>query len=272
MYVQPRFEINGTCFLDLENSVLAIQAGPGYLAYAVCDALGAKLGTLKWYAAGPDQIAEILKDIPEMRDPRQKKIIAFDFPAYTLLPAELNLGDNSALLHLAGADPQDHILNEYIGADIALNYSVPFVLLNQCIHNIPGASYWHLQKIRIAEAMGDRTGAVMDVNIIDNTFSVVAVKDGSLLLAQHYSYQAPEDMLFYLLKIAEVYGLAQTEVQLNISGLIDADAQLYKMLYAYFFHIRLMKAGWAEEPAPAYPAHYFTTLKQVAICELSPAI
>ncbi|SDD88002.1 DUF3822 family protein [Niabella drilacis] len=270
--MQPRFEINGTYFLDPENSVLAIQAGPGYLAYAVCDALGSKLGMLKWYTAATDDLAGILKDIPGVQDPLQKKIIAFDFPAYTLLPAELNQGDNSALLHLAGADPQDHILNEYVGTDIALNYSVPFTLLNLCIHHIPGASYWHLQKIRIAEVLGDRAGSVMDVNIIDHRFSVVAAKDGGLLLAQHYTYRAPEDVLFYLLKIAEVYGLAQTELQLNISGLIDADAQLYKMLYAYFLNIRLMNAGWAEEPALAYPAHYFTTLKQVALCELSPVI
>ena len=268
--MQARFEINGSYFLDPENSVLAVQAGPGYLAYAICDALGSKLGTLKWYSTGTGHLADVLKNIPEMQDPLQKKIIAFDFPAYTLLPAELNQGDNSALLHLAGADPQDHILNEYVVEDMALNYSVPFTLLNECIHYIPGASYWHLQKIRIMEALADKAGVVMDVNIIDHTFSVVAVKDGTLLLAQHYTYRGPEDVLFYLLKIAEVYAFTQTEVQLNISGLINADAQLYKMLYAYFLNIRLMNAGWAQEPEPAYPAHYFTTLKQIALCELSP--
>ncbi|WP_300599676.1 DUF3822 family protein [Niabella sp.] len=268
--MQARFEINGTYFLDPENSVLAIQTGPGYLAYAVCDTLGSRLGMLKWYSTEKNSLQELLSGIPEIQHPFQKKIIAFDFPAYTLLPAALNLGDNSALLHLAGADPQDHILNEHVGNDIALNYSVPFALLNECIHNIPGASYWHLQKIRITEALQDSKGAIMDVNIIDHAFSVVAVKDGKLLLAQHYTYKAPEDVLFYLLKIAEVHQLAQTEVQVNVSGLIDADAQLYKMLYAYFLNIRLMNAGWLAEAEQTCPPHYFTTLKQIALCELSP--
>ncbi|WP_018629502.1 DUF3822 family protein [Niabella aurantiaca] len=266
--MQARFEIDGTHFVDAENSVLAVQAGPGYLAYAVCDALGSKLGALKWYSTEKSSPDEILPDIPQV----QKKIIAFDFPAYTLLPAALNQGDNSALLHLAGGDPQDHILNEYIGDDIALNYSVPFVLLNKCIQHLPGAAYWHLQKIRVTEALGDKTAAVITVNFIDNAFSVVAVKDGVLLLAQHYTYRAPEDVLFYLLKIAGVHGLPQTEVQLHISGLINADSRLYNMLYAYFLNVRLMDAGWLEAPSPLYPAHYFTTLKQVALCALSPVI
>lgn len=269
--MQARFEINGTYFLDPENSILAVQTGPGYLAYAVCDALGSKLGTLKWFSTEKNSLQELLSGIPEIQSSFQKKIIAFDFPAYTLLPATLNMGDNSALLHLAGGDPQDHILNEYVGNDIALNYSVPFTLLNQCIHHIPGASYWHLQKIRIAEAIDDGREAVMDVNVIDHAFSVVTVKNGKLLLAQHYTYRAPEDVLFYLLKIAEAHQLMQTEVQLNISGLIDADSQLYKMLYAYFLNIRLMNAGWLAETEQNLPPHYFTTLKQIALCELSPA-
>ncbi|MBO9594577.1 MAG: DUF3822 family protein [Niabella sp.] len=268
--MQARFEINGTYFLDPENSVLTVQAGPGYLAYAVCDALGSKLGTLKWFSTEENSLQALLSGIPEIQSPFQKKIIAFDFPAYTLLPAALNMGDNSALLHLAGADPQDHILNEHIGNEIVLNYSVPFTLLNQCIHHIPGAAYWHLQKIRIAEAMVTDQGAVMDVNVIDHTFSVVAVKNGTLLLAQHYTYRAPEDVLFYLLKIAETHQLPQTAVQLNVSGLIDADSQLYKMLYAYFLNIRLMNAGWLADEAQTLPPHYFTTLKQIALCELSP--
>ncbi|MBZ4191220.1 DUF3822 family protein [Niabella beijingensis] len=266
--MQARFEINGTYFVDEANSVLAVQTGPGYFAYAICDALGAKLSTLKWFNTTGSGLRELLAGIPEIGHPFQKKIIAFDFPAYTLLPGELNQGDNSALLHLAGGDPQDHILNEWIGSDIALNYSVPFTLLNQCIQYIPGASYWHLQKIRITEALADKVAAVLEVNIVDNSFSVVAVKDGSLILAQHYTYRAPEDVLFYLLKIAEVYQLAQTEVQLNVSGLVDADSRLYKMLYDYFLNIRLMNAGWTDEAAMDFPAHYFTTLKQVALCEL----
>ncbi|MCF3108415.1 DUF3822 family protein [Niabella sp. CC-SYL272] len=268
--MQARFEINGTYFLDPEYSVLAVQTGPGYLAYAVCDALGSKLGTLKWFSTEKSSLQELLSEIPEIQNPFQKKIIAFDFPAYTLLPAALNRGDNSALLHLAGGDPQDHILSEHVGNDISLNYSVPFTLLNQCIHHIPGASYWHLQKIRIAEAMQDGSGSVMDVNVIDHTFSVVVVSNGALLLAQHYTYRAPEDLLFYLLKIAEMHQLSQTEVQLNISGLVDADSQLYKMLYAYFLNIRLMNAGWMAETEQPCPPHYFTTLKQIALCELSP--
>ncbi|ANH81049.1 hypothetical protein A8C56_08710 [Niabella ginsenosidivorans] len=267
--MQARFEINGEYFIDHENGTLVVQAGPGYFAYAICDGFGSKLGALKWFQVDHNNhISSLLGELPFLQQQFAKKIIAFDFPAYTLLPVFLNEGDNEALLHLAGADPQDHILTEVINNNIALNYSVPYSLLNQCIHNIPGAAYWHLQAVRITELLKDRAASIMEVNIIDDHFSVVASKNGQLLLARHYTYQAPEDLLFYLLKIAEVHQLPQTEVQLNVSGLIDSDSRLYRMLYDYFLNIRLMKAGWADEQQLQYPAHYFTTLKQVAICEL----
>ena len=267
--MQARFEINGEYFIDYENGTLVVQTGPGYFAYAICDDFGSKLGELKWFQVDQQHtISDILEALPLLQKNFAKKMIAFDFPAYTLLPVFLNEGDNEALLHLAGADQQDHILTEVIREKIALNYSVPYTLLNQCIHKIPGAAYWHLQAVRITELLQDQAASVIEVNIIDTHFFVVAAKNGQLLLAQHYTYQAPEDLLFYLLKIAEVHQLSQTEVQLNISGFIDSDSRLYRMLYDYFLNIRLMKAGWSDEQSLQYPAHYFTTLKQMAICGL----
>lgn len=268
--MQARFEIEGEHFVDPENAVLVVQAGPNYLAYAVCDELGSRLGELKWFTIEGDEHSNLLSSMEAFKRNYQRKIITFDFPEYALLPLQLNGGDPSALLHLAGSNAQDHILTEIVNKNISLSYTVPFKLLNQSIHYLPGASYWHLQTIRITEAFNDRTSCFLEVNIVDDRFSVIAMEKGRLLIAQYYTYRVPEDVLFYLLKIAEVHGLPQTEVQLNISGLIDADSKLYKLLYDYFLNIRLMKAGWAGEVSMPLPAHYFTTFKQAAICELYP--
>ncbi|MBO9617993.1 MAG: DUF3822 family protein [Niabella sp.] len=266
--MQARFEIDGGQFIDPENGVLVAQAGPGYFAYAFCDTLGSRLGELKWFDTSHTSLSGITAALPALKDSCQKKLILFDYPVYSLLPVELNDGDNSALLHLAGGNIQDHILTEIVDKQIAVNYSVPFTLLNQCIADLPGASYWHLQSVRITEALQLRNGAAIYINIIDNNCSVVVTRDEQLLLAQYYSFRAPDDLLFYLLKIAEVYDLSQQEVQLYISGLVEADSKLYRLLYDYFLNIHLLNAGWMDEQSLPFPAHYFTTLKQAAICAL----
>ncbi|AHF17247.1 DUF3822 family protein [Niabella soli] len=267
--MQARFEISGENFIDPDNSVLVAQTGPGYFAYAFCDTTGSRLGELKWFDTNNTTLSAITGGLPALKNSCQKKRIIFDYPVYSLLPVELNHGDNSALLHLAGGNIQDHILTEIVGKQIALNYSVPFALLNQCIADLPGASYWHLQSVRITEALHQKDSAAIYVNIVDNNCSVVVTKEGKLLLAQYYTYRAPEDLLFYLLKIAEVHDLSQQEAQLQISGLVEADSKLYRLLYDYFLNIHLQNAGWAtNEQSMPVPAHYFTTLKQAAACAL----
>lgn len=263
--MQARFEINSENFIDPDNGVLVAQTGPGYFAYAFCDPLGSRLGDLKWFDTSNTTLSAITGALPALKNSCKKKLILFDYPVYSLLPLELSDSDNTALLHLAGGNIQDHILTEVIGEQMTLNYSVPFALLNQCIQGLPGASYWHLQTIRISQALKDNDNTAIYVNIIDNNCAVVVTQKNKLLLAQNYSYRAPEDLLFYLLKIAEVYGLSQQDALLYVSGLVAADSKLYRLLYDYFLNIHLLGAGWSDE---TFPEHYFTTLNQAAVCAL----
>jgi hypothetical protein len=47
--------------------------------------------------------------------------------------------------------------------------------------------------------------------------------------------------------------------------MIDQQSALYKELYQYFLHIEFRNASWTI-PADEYPAHFFTSLNELAQC------
>ena len=93
----------------------------------------------------------------------------------------------------------------------------------------------------------------------------MAAANGKLLISQHYNYTGHEDVLYYLLRTCQQYGLSQEMITLKVSGLIDKQSALYKELYQYFIHLELRDPGW-QLPSNDIPAHYFTSLKDLFLC------
>ena len=94
-------------------------------------------------------------------------------------------------------------------------------------------------------------------------------KAGELQLIQTFAYQTPEDAAYYLLLICKQFKIAQTDLVLKISGLIDAQSALYTELLKYFEHVQhegipaeLSTAGILDE----YPSHYFSPLLKMSLC------
>ncbi|HNA96743.1 MAG TPA: DUF3822 domain-containing protein, partial [Chitinophagaceae bacterium] len=61
------------------------------------------------------------------------------------------------------------------------------------------------------------------------------------------------------------FSLSQQTVSVRLSGLIDKQSALYKDLYQYFREITFREAGW-HTVEPEYPAHFFTSLNDLAPC------
>ena len=108
---------------------------------------------------------------------------------------------------------------------------------------------------------------LLRVDILKNSFTVTAFKENNLLLAKTYHYASPADVVFYLLKICEVFNLSQEQTALQVSGLVDADSKMFRELYDYFLNTTLKPATWIDTIS-GYPAHYFTSLNELTICEL----
>ena len=88
-------------------------------------------------------------------------------------------------------------------------------------------------------------------------------------MAQTYYYLKPEDVIFNLLKTCNRFSFSQDDVLLKVSGLIERQSALFKELYQFFLRIEFRNApdwGSISTGEVAYPAHYFTTLNDLAQC------
>lgn len=103
------------------------------------------------------------------------------------------------------------------------------------------------------------------LDIRQKDLHLLATAGGKLLLSQAYDYVGHEDVLFYLLRTCQQYGLSQEAITLKVSGLIDKESALYKELYQYFLHLELREPGW-QLPSSDIPAHYFTSLNDLFLC------
>lgn len=267
--MQQQFLIESGNDFDAGASVLALLVGQDYLTYAVFDAEENKLVSLarcKFEGSTAENLDAFLQEREGLHQGFQKIVTAFDFDVNTLLPVDMNTGDNTALLYLNKADQQDHVINEVIGDwQVANVYSVPYALLNKVLTYFPSSRFWHVQSVYIKNAVCENPFGCLYVDFGNKQFNVTVAKEGKLLLSKSYRYKIPADALFYLLKICESFDLSQETVQLKVSGLVDRSSGIYRVLYEYFLNIDLVAASWEQDDT--YPAHYFTLLNQLSLCE-----
>lgn len=265
--MQEQFVIKSNSSANCQPDALVLLVGNDYFSYAILD--DDHLCELKRFYlqhTGVEQLNTILQANDVLNAPFAKIITAFDYSTSTLLPVDFNTGDNTPLLYLNNAGQQDHFIHEVVTEwELANIYAVPYELLNWVLTHFPSSKFWHAQSIQLKNAAKGMADGCMDLNVRDKNFSVTVTKQDQLLLAQTYHYNAPADVLFYLLKICETFQLQQETVRLNISGLIDKRSVLYRTLYDYFLNIVFKEALWQQ--AGEHPAHYFTLLNQVALCE-----
>ena len=266
--MQEQFVIKSDNTVSISSCTLALLAGNDYFSYAIYsddnNLHELKRFYLQQTTAG--KLSEIINANPVLNEGFGDIVTAFDFDTNTLLPVDLNTGDNTPLLYLNEAGQQDHIIHEVVKEwGLANVYSIPYDLLNSVLTHFPSSKFWHAQSVQMKHAGKNIQEGCINLELRDKRFNVTVSKEDQLLLAKTYSYNAPADVLFYLLKICEIFGLDQETVQLGISGLIDRNSALFKTLYDYFIHISFKEASWQQ--TGEYPAHYFTLLNRLALCE-----
>jgi len=130
-------------------------------------------------------------------------------------------------------------------------------------------NFWHHYSVTLKNKIAHPENGSLTVDFKTDSFSVVAVRNNSLLLAQIFSYNSAEDVLYFLLKICRQYSLLQHEVSVGLSGLIDKQSAVFKELYQYFVNIRfapLENRVQLSEAFSEYPDHYFTSLSRLTAC------
>lgn len=146
-------------------------------------------------------------------------------------------------------------------------YTVPGDIHSLLSGKYPAAKQIHQVTLGLKNINAALHAGCIQVDIRHHDFSLIAAKARKLLLAQSFEYTNPEDVIYYLLKACHEFSLSQNEVLVNLSGLFDKQSVLYKDLYQYFANINIREAEW-QLPRTEYPPHFFTSLNELAKCEL----
>jgi hypothetical protein len=258
------------------QQVLSLRFGEKHASFAITDKTGNELYELA-YCTGDEPIAigwsenslaDLFTHYPSFQNTFYRVLISYDYPQSILMPSA-NFKKEDALLllrNMNGFLTGSTIISELI-PDWQMHciYAVPSEVCNWVNQKFPAASSRHQYSLSIKKINVEGIAGSLLVDFRMDDFTLLAVKDGQLLLAQCFPYTTPDDIIYYLMKTCVQFSLSQKEVGLKLSGLIDKNSALYKELYLYFINLQFREAAW--NAGSDYPSHFFTSLNDLARCE-----
>jgi Protein of unknown function (DUF3822) len=196
--------------------------------------------------------------------------IFWTFPQSILVPAELmNEDRNLNMLNLVFGDVETGaIRSDFLYKHNLHNvYRVPQPVIDRIANYLPVASQTHVFSAMVNREIpaDDHMFAVF----YSNSITIMLCRNGKLQVIQNFVYNEPEDCVFHLLNICKGFDVAQSNVNLHISGMIDAGSGLYAAIYKYFLHIQFdgLPEGYRyDEDLTAQPPHFFSHLFALASC------
>jgi hypothetical protein len=252
---------------EIIQPVLAIQIGEKHCAFAITENSSGELKALNYYTAeqmDEAALSSILSSNIELHQSFYRVLIGYQYPQALLIPSPHFDHENSSsvLKAMLGTSSSATIISESLPQwQLHLVYAVPAKIYQLLNLKFASAKYWHQHGLAIKNSGLTGTRAYVEFRQAD--FSVVLLNENRLLFAGSFQYSTPADVVYVLLKLTHSYNLSQQENQLFLSGLIDKNSALYSEIYQYFLHVKFRDAGWQTQ----YPAHYFTTVNDLAQCE-----
>jgi len=272
--VKQLFQIVAVEGKESVQPVLSIRVGEKHCCFSITDFATQELQQLAYYTA--DDVNEsFLWDLfaahPELNNSYYQSLICYDHPQSTLVPLKYYKHEDAALLlkTLYGVNGTATVVSESIAEWQVYNvYAVPKDVHEWMRRKFATGKYWHQYTVGIKNNTTANAGGSIQVDFRKNDFTVLVVASNKLLLAQTFLYLTPEDVVYYLLKTCQQFGLSQQEADIQMSGLVERESALYNELHQYFLNIGFRNAAWIV-PASLNnesPAHFFTSLNDLSRC------
>ena len=234
---------------------LSLRFGEKHGSFAICDKPGSVLYELAYTITdvwNENELIKFFTAYPSLNNSFYQVQVVYDFPQSTLISSKAYKQEDAGLLLKA--------LGSNTGNTIAISELIAeWQLYN--VYAVPKDIREWVKNINAATANGS-----LLIDFGRDIFTVIAAKRSKFLLAQTFEYSTPGDVLYYLLKICQQFSLSQQQVQLELSGLVDKQSSLFMELRQYFIHVEFREASW--NIGSDYPAHFFTSLNDLAKCAL----
>jgi hypothetical protein len=196
----------------------------------------------------------------------KKVVICSAFPESLLVPRKF-FSQESDLLKIVYDIRSERQFYDFAGQWQLVNfYALPASVLEFINDEFPVVSFRHVYTPLLKVPGEDYAPEQINVHFLNKQFRVMVKKENSLLLMQTYAFTIPMDVIYYLLKICNEFGMSQQQIPLILSGFIENESVLYKVIYQYFANVAFAKTTDMEMPEHHFPQHYFTSIHNLAAC------
>lgn len=122
---------------------------------------------------------------------------------------------------------------------------IPFTNINNYIFDKFGSfTFMHSSSIlvdKLSVLEKNNTSKQVYVNISNYQFDLIIFEAEKLLFFNHFEYQTPEDILYYLLFTFEQLQLNPELIQVKLLGHVNTDDAVYHIIYKYIRHVSLLE-------------------------------
>jgi hypothetical protein len=139
----------------------------------------------------------------------------------------------------------DFIVHDIIEGAEMINVYIPFVYLNNFLFDKFGSfEYRHSSSVLVASLLKKNTSkdeSVCYVNVENGFFQIVVIKNNKLVLYNAFDFKTKEDFIYFILFTAEQLEMNPDTFKLYLSGQIDKESVLYKMVYTYVRNVHFLE-------------------------------
>lgn len=198
--------------------------------------------------------------------PFESVIVCSAFPQSLLFPVKYFKQDYSALKMVYDLPAQAYFNDRMEEWQMVNTYAVPESIYDVLTEAFPQVRFMHCYTPFIKVYNGFVADHQLSVHFTEKSFRVVLKKDMMVQLVQTYSYQAPLDVIYHLLKICQEFDLSPQEVFVIVSGWVEKDSILFSALQQYFTNIHFARQPEIALPQSPHPHYFFASLYNLAVC------
>ena len=160
--------------------------------------------------------------------------------------------------------------NDFIAHDTLQNHDltviyIPFININNFLFEKFGDfNYHHSTTLLLENILEDEKNIKLPkiyLNIYSNTFDLVAIKNGKLLLCNSFEYNSPEDFIYFILFCLEQLKMNPETIDLFVSGNINKGDSYHSILYKYVRNISFCNSKKDIKISDKDKSHYNLLLK-----------
>ncbi len=254
-----------------EIDVLLLEIGDDFCCYAVCNRTSGSIQKLTYYSLEPedesDLINKVLTEKNVITDKLQHVYISSALPQAILVPETYFQRESAeevlkSTYLLNRADTADDVVPDW---QIVVMYQLPH---QKFVSELPNVKFLHHYSASLKSYREIKSENWISIHFTPRQFRIIVNKDQQLKLVQTYSYTAPLDVAYYLIRIFDEFSCSQSETAITVSGLVEENSALLKELHKYFLNINFHQPASNYVVQVQYPQHFFSSMYNLAACVL----